>query len=81
MIRHKMSGLKNKCIDTEIRERVQKLHNEEFHNLCSSPDISSGTKSYVMRLTDHVARMGEMRYAYQNLFEYLKGKDHFGILS
>jgi hypothetical protein len=37
----------------------RKLHNEELHNLYSSPSIIRQTKSRRMRWTGHVARMGE----------------------
>jgi hypothetical protein len=36
----------------------RKLHNEELHNLYSSPSIIRMIKSRRMRLTGHVARMG-----------------------
>jgi hypothetical protein len=35
------------------------LHNEELHNLCSSPSIIRMIKSRRMRWAGHVARMGE----------------------
>jgi hypothetical protein len=36
----------------------RKLHNEELHNLCSSPNIIRMTKSRRMRWAGHVPRMG-----------------------
>jgi hypothetical protein len=39
----------------------RKLHNEELHNLHSSPSIIRIIKSMRMRLAGHVARMGERR--------------------
>jgi hypothetical protein len=36
----------------------KKLHNEELHNLYSSPSIIRMIKSKRMRLSGHVARMG-----------------------
>jgi hypothetical protein len=39
----------------------RKLHNEEFHNLCSSPGIIRIIKSRRMMWAGHVARMGEKR--------------------
>jgi hypothetical protein len=36
----------------------RKLHNEEFHNLYSSPNIIRMIKSRRMRWAGHVARMG-----------------------
>jgi hypothetical protein len=38
-----------------------KLHNEEFHSLYSSPSIIRMIKSRRMRWAGHVAWMGEMR--------------------
>jgi hypothetical protein len=45
---------------------VEKLHNEEFRNLYSSPII----KSRRLRWAGHVARMGEKR----NVYRLLVGK-------
>jgi hypothetical protein len=42
----------------------RKLHNEELHNLYSSPSIIRIIKSRRMRWTGHVARMGEKRNMY-----------------
>jgi hypothetical protein len=39
----------------------RKLHNEEFHNLYSSPSLIRMIKSRRMRLVEHVARMGRRR--------------------
>jgi hypothetical protein len=39
----------------------RKLHNEELHNLYSSPDIIRQVNSRRMRWAGHVARMGEER--------------------
>jgi hypothetical protein len=47
--------------------RLRKLHNEEFHNLYSSPSIIRMIKSRRMRWAGHVARMGEKRNAYRIL--------------
>jgi hypothetical protein len=38
----------------------RKLHNEELHNLYSSPNIIKMMKSRRMRWEGHVTRMGEM---------------------
>jgi hypothetical protein len=43
----------------------RKLHNEELHNLYSSPNIIAMIKSRRMRWAGHVARMGEARNAYR----------------
>jgi hypothetical protein len=50
-------GLKREKVKGEWR----KLHNEELHNLYSSPDIIRQIKSRRMRWAGHVARMGEER--------------------
>jgi hypothetical protein len=43
----------------------RKLHNEELHNLYSSPSIFRMIKSRRMRWVGHVAGMGEKRNAYR----------------
>jgi hypothetical protein len=48
----------------------RKLHNEELHNLYSSPSIIRIIKSSRMRWARHVARMGEKR----NVYRLLVGK-------
>jgi hypothetical protein len=45
----------------------RKLHNEELHNLYSSPGLIRMIKSRRVRWTEHVARMGEKRNAYKIL--------------
>jgi hypothetical protein len=45
----------------------RKVHNEELHNLHSSPNIIRMIKSMRMKWTGHVARMGEKRNAYRIL--------------
>jgi hypothetical protein len=42
----------------EVTGDWRKLHNEELHNLCSSPNIIRMIKSRRMRWAGHVARMG-----------------------
>jgi hypothetical protein len=39
----------------------RRLHNEELHNLYTSPNIIRVIKSRRMRWNGHVERMGEMR--------------------
>jgi len=56
----------------------RKLHNEELHNLHTSPSIAQAIKSWRMRCAEHVARMGEMRNAYSILVVKTKGKRPFG---
>jgi hypothetical protein len=45
----------------------RKLHNNELHNLYSSPNIVRVIKSRRMRWAGHVARMGEGRGVYRIL--------------
>jgi hypothetical protein len=47
----------------EVTGDWRKLHNEELHNLYSSPNIIGMIKSRRMRWAGHVARMGETRNA------------------
>jgi hypothetical protein len=56
----------------------RKLHNEELHNLYSSPSIIRMIKSRQMRWAGHVARMGEKRNAYRILVGEPKGKRPLG---
>jgi hypothetical protein len=42
----------------EATEDLRKLHNEELHNLYSSPNIIIMIKSRRMRWAGHVARIG-----------------------
>jgi hypothetical protein len=60
----------------EVTGEWRKLHNWEFHNLYSSPDIIRQIKSRRMRWAGHVARMGEGRNLYRVLVGKLEGKDH-----
>jgi hypothetical protein len=52
----------------------RKLHNEELHNLHSSPNIIRMITSRRMRWAEHVARMGEKRIAYRILVGKPEGK-------
>jgi hypothetical protein len=66
------------------RDRVtggwRKLHNEELHNLYSSPSMIRIIKSRRMRLAGHVARMGEKRNVYRLLVGKSEGKRPLGRL-
>jgi hypothetical protein len=44
----------------EVTRGLRKLHNEELHNLYSSPSIIRMIKSKRMRWGGHVARMGRI---------------------
>jgi hypothetical protein len=52
----------------------RKLHNEELHNLYSSPSIIRMIKSRCVRWAGHVARMGEIRNAYRIFVGEREGK-------
>jgi hypothetical protein len=54
------------------------LHNDELHDLYSSPNIVRVIKSRRMRWAGHVARMGEGRGAYRVLVGRPKGKGPMG---
>jgi hypothetical protein len=47
----------------EVTGEWSKLHNEELHNLYSSPNIIMQVKSRRMRWVGHVDHMGEVRKA------------------
>jgi hypothetical protein len=56
----------------------KKLHNEELHNLYTSPDIIRKVKSRRMRWAGHVARMGEERKVYKVVVGKTEGKRPLG---
>jgi hypothetical protein len=62
----------------EVMGDWRKLHNEELHNLYSSPNIIRMIKSRRMRWAWHVARMGENRNAYSILVGKPEGKRPLG---
>jgi hypothetical protein len=51
------------------------MHNEELHNLYSSPDIIRQVKLMRMRWAGHVARMGEERKVYKVFGGKARGKE------
>jgi uncharacterized protein YbaP (TraB family) len=51
----------------------RKVHNDELHNLYSSPSIIRIIKSRRMRWAEHVAQMGEKR----NVYMLLVDSQHF----
>jgi hypothetical protein len=61
----------------------RKLHNEELYGLYSSPSILRVIKPRRMRWAGHVARMGEMRGAYNILIGrpegWILGKKGLGM--
>jgi hypothetical protein len=62
----------------EVTGGWRKLHNEELHNLYSSPSIIRMIKSGRMRWAGHVARMGEKKNAYRMLVGNPEGKRPLG---
>jgi hypothetical protein len=60
----------------EVSTGWRRLHNEELHNLYTSPDIFRVIKSMGMRWTRHVERNGEMDMHTKFWMEILKGRDH-----
>jgi hypothetical protein len=66
----KIFGLKRGEVTGELR----KLHNEELHDLYSSPSIIRIIKAKRMRWVEHVAQMGEKRNAYRLLVGKPEGR-------
>jgi hypothetical protein len=62
----------------EVTGGWRKLHNEELHNLYSSPKIVRMITSRTMRWEGHVARMVEKRNAYMILVGMPEGKRPLG---
>jgi hypothetical protein len=56
----------------------RKLHNEELHDLYSSPSIIRIMKLRRMRWAGHVARIGEKRNSYRLLMGKPEGKRPLG---
>jgi hypothetical protein len=62
----------------EVAGEWRKFHNEELHNLYSSPDIIRQVKSRRMRWAEHVARMAKERKVYKVLVGKSEGKRPLG---
>ena len=62
----------------EVKGEARKLHNEELHDLYSSPNIIRVIKSRIIRWVGHVARMGEWRGVYRILVGKHEGKRPLG---
>jgi hypothetical protein len=62
----------------EVTGDWRQLHNEELHNLYSSPNISRRIKSRRLRWAGGVARIGETRNAYRILVGKPEGKRPLG---
>jgi hypothetical protein len=63
----------------EVAEEWRKLHNEELHDLYSSPNIIRVTKSRRMRCPGFVTRMGYSRGVCGFWFEDLGERTNFGV--
>jgi hypothetical protein len=79
--KHKLRVFENRVLRRifgQKRDRVtggwRKLHNEELHNMYSSPSIIRIIRSGRMRRAGHVARMGEKRKVYRLLVGKPEGK-------
>jgi hypothetical protein len=62
----------------EVTGGWRKLHNEELHNLYSSPSIIRVIKPRRIRWAEHVARMGKKLNAYRILVGAPEGKKPLG---
>jgi hypothetical protein len=62
----------------EVTGEWRRLHNQELHDLYSSPTILRVIKSRRMRWAGHVARMGEERGMYRFWWGNLRERDHWG---
>jgi hypothetical protein len=60
----------------EVTGEWRQLHNEELHDLYSSPSIIRIIKFRRMRWAGHVARMAEKRNVYRLLVGKPDGKNH-----
>jgi hypothetical protein len=62
----------------EVAGGWRRLHNDELHNLYTSPNVFRLTKSRRLRREGHVARMGEVRNGYRFLVGKPEGKRPLG---
>jgi hypothetical protein len=62
----------------EVTGGWRKLHNEELHGLYSLPGIVRVIRARRMRWAGHVARMLEVRGAYNSLVGRLEGRRPLG---
>jgi hypothetical protein len=62
----------------EVTGEWRKLHNDELHDLYSSPSIVRIINARRMRLAGHVTRMGEKRNAYRLLVGKPEGRKPLG---
>jgi hypothetical protein len=64
--------------NSEVDGSWRKLHNDELHSLCSSPNIVRVIKSRRIRWAGHVTRMGEGRVVYRVFVGKPEGKRPLG---
>jgi hypothetical protein len=64
--------------ESEVVGGWKRLHNEELHNLYSATDIIQVITPMRIRVTGHVACMGEMRNSYEILVGKPEGKRPLG---
>jgi hypothetical protein len=60
----------------DVTREERKLHNEELHDLYSSPSIIRIIKLRRMRWSGHVARMGRRGTLIDNWWESQRERDH-----
>jgi hypothetical protein len=72
-ILRRIFGLKRE----EVTGGWRKLHNEELHNLYSSPSVIRMIKSRRVRWAWHVARKVKKRNEYRILVGKPEGRDHW----
>jgi len=58
----------------EVAGGRRKLHNEELHNLYSSPNIIRVAKGRTLRWVEHGARVGDVRNEYKIVVGKSDGK-------
>jgi hypothetical protein len=82
---HRLRVFENRVLRRIFRQRrdevtgdSRKLHNEELHNLYSSPNIITMIKSMRIRWAWYVARMGEKMNAYRILLATTEVKRPLG---